>query len=89
MGFIPKKNIKKNKIKFLPLEKDVTRRCRLALYLEQQLVGCADEDSAYLSKQMLRIGSCVIFANKICKQVPDSMAQELFFVLSALSRNIF
>jgi hypothetical protein len=31
MGFIPKKISKKNKIKFLPLEKDVIRRCRLAL----------------------------------------------------------
>jgi len=26
---------------------------------------------------------------EVCKQVPDSMAPENFFVLSALSRNIF
>ena len=33
--------------------------------------------------------SCMIFANKICKQVPNSMAQELLFVLSALSQKDF
>jgi len=31
------------------------------------------------------VKSCMIFTNEICKQVPDSMAQELFFVLSTLS----
>jgi hypothetical protein len=35
------------------------------------------------------VRSWAIFANEICKQVPDSLAQELFFVLSALSRKYF
>ena len=33
--------------------------------------------------------SCMFFANEICKQVPDSLAHELFFVLSALSQKYF